>query len=150
PSPLAPPRCHSPGDFRMNLRRVPALTLPFASLLLLLAARGAPGAPLRTVWVDHDSRGGACSDGYSAADNAAAAGAKPWCTLAAAAKAVRAGDLVTVRAGTYKELMTCLNPGCTGICVLELIKKGTAQNPITYKAYPGETPIIDPVGQIPN
>src|SRR5262245_57109989 len=133
-------------------RRSRARFVPVAPLLALLAVGGSWGAPLRTLWVDHDSRGGRCSDGYSASDNATAspAGSKPWCTLAAAGKAARAGDLVTVRAGTYKELMTCLNPGCTGICVLELVKKGTAQNPITYKAYPGETPIIDPAGQIPN
>jgi parallel beta-helix repeat protein len=133
------------------VRRVPALSVSLASLLVLLAAGGGVGAPLRTLWVDHESRGGPCSDGYSAVDNAAASppGSKPWCTLAAAAKVVRAGDLVSVRGGTYKELMTCFNPGCAGMCVLELIKKGTAQNPITYRSYAGETPIIDPAGQIP-
>src|SRR5262249_21533886 len=130
PRPLDTPRCHSSGDARMN-RRFPARIVSLSSLLTLFALGSASGAPLRTLWVAHDSGGGRCSDGYSATDNATAspAGSKPWCTLAAAGKAARAGDLVTVRAGTYKELMTCLNPGCTGICVLELVKKGTAQNP---------------------
>jgi len=135
----------------MTVRRHLVLLALTSCLLCGLAAASAGAAPLRTLWVDHDSRGGSCSDGYAAADNAAAAppGSKPWCTLAAAGKAVRAGDLVNVRGGTYKELMTCLTPNCTGICVLELVKKGTPQNPITYKAYAGETPVIDPGGQIP-
>jgi hypothetical protein len=133
----------------MNERRSPAIPVPTVCWLLLLATSAA-SAPLRTLWVDHDSRGGPCNDSYTATDNAAANGAKPWCTLAAAGKAVRAGDLVTVRGGTYKEPMSCGGtPGCSGMCVLELVKKGTAANPITYRAQLGETPIIDPAGQVP-
>ena len=75
-------------------------------LLVVLVGGPASAAPLRTLWVDHDSKGGPCSDSYSAADNAAAKGAKPWCTLGAAGEAVRAGDQVTVRGGTYREPMT--------------------------------------------
>jgi hypothetical protein len=129
--------------------RVPARTL-VGCLVVLLAGWPASAAPLRTLWVDHASRGGPCSDSYSAAENAAANGAKPWCTLGAAGEAVRAGDQVTVRGGTYSERMTCgINPNCSGACVLELVKKGTAANPIVYKAYPGEIPTIDPAGAIP-
>src|SRR5262245_582797 len=119
-------------------------------LLVMLAVQPASAAPLRPLWVDHDSKGGPCSDNYSADDNAAAKGAKPWCTLGAAGEAVRAGDQVTVRGGTYSEPMGCgTNPRCSGGCVLELVKKGTAANPIVYKAHPGETPVIDPAGAIP-
>jgi parallel beta-helix repeat protein len=135
----------------MSPRRPPAVPAParLASVLLLLGT-GAFAAPLRTLWVDHDSKGGHCSDSYSAADNAAANGSKPWCTLGAAGKAVLAGDLVTVRGGTYSEPMACIGtPGCAGMCVLEMVKKGTAANPITYRAYAGEVPIIDPAGQVP-
>src|SRR5262245_25718669 len=58
-------------------------------------------AALRTLYVDHDSRGGPCSDAYTATQNATAspAGSKPWCTVGAAGKAVQAGDLVLVRGG---------------------------------------------------
>ena len=135
----------------MSPCRPPAVPAPalLASVLLLLGT-GAVAAPLRTLWVDHDSKGGHCSDSYSAADNAAANGSKPWCTLGAAGKSVQAGDLVTVRGGTYSEPMSCVGtPGCAGMCVLEMVKKGTAANPITYRAYAGEVPIIDPAGQVP-
>jgi len=106
-------------------------------------------SPLRTLFVDHDSRGGHCSDAYSATDNASAApqGSKPWCTLGAAGRAAIAGDLVYVRAGTYSEPMTC--NGCTGWAVLELIHKGTEAAPIIYRAYPGDSPVVDPAGQVP-
>src|SRR4029453_16844364 len=40
-------------------------------------------------------------------------------------------------------------PGCSGECVLELVKKGSAANPIVYKAAPGETPVVDPAGVTP-
>jgi len=125
-----------------------------STLLAALVLQGAAlAAPLRTLWVDHDSKGGPCSDGYTDTQNATAspAGSKPWCTLGVAGRLARAGDLVTVRGGTYSEAMQCsANPvGCAGLCVLELVKKGTAANPITYKAYAGEVPVIDPAGQVP-
>ena len=49
---------------------------------------------------------------------------------------MRAGDLVTVRGGTYTEPMVLreLPAMFAGLCVLELVKKGTAANPIVYKA----------------
>src|SRR4029077_17329353 len=125
-----------------------------STLLAALVLQGAAlAAPLRTLWVDHDSKGGPCSNGYTDTQNATAspAGSKPWCTLGVAGRLARAGDLVTVRGGTYSEAMQCsANPvGGAGLCVLELVKKGTAANPITYKAYAGEVPVIDPAGQVP-
>jgi len=104
-------------------------------------------AHARALWVDHESRGGACRDAYTVAENDAA---HPWCTLGAAGRNVRAGDVVTVRGGSYSEPMVCgMNPGCSAMCVLELVKKGTAAHPITYQAAAGETPIIEPAGAIP-
>jgi hypothetical protein len=89
----------------------------------------AVSAHARTLWVDHESRGGACRDAYAATENDAA---HPWCTLGAAGRNVRAGDTVTVRGGSYSEPMVCgMNPGCSAMCVLELVKKGTADHPIT-------------------
>src|SRR5678816_4500063 len=95
-------------------------------------------AHARALWVDHDSRGGACRDTYTVAENDAA---HPWCTRAAAGRNVHAGDTVTVRGGSYSEPMVCgMNPGCSGMCVLELVKKGTTDQPITYQAAAGIAP----------
>src|SRR5262245_59488762 len=56
--------------------------------------------PLRTLYVDRSSKGGPCSDAYTATVNAAAHGSKPWCTLGVAGVKTIAGDLVLVRSGT--------------------------------------------------
>jgi len=122
------------------------------SLLVLAMAAADRAHAARTLWVDHDSRGGRCNDAFTAADNAAAtpAGSKPWCTLAAAGKVAEAGDTIVVRGGTYSDPMECgTAPGCSGMCVLELVKKGTAQAPIVYRAHDGETPVIEPRGAAP-
>ena len=55
--------------------------------------------------------------------------AQPWRTIQKAAKTMVAGDIVFVRAGTY-------NNG------ISLTKSGTASAYITYKAYPGEHPVL--------
>lgn len=132
------------------------LRLALAATLLLPAsaarAQVVGVAPLRTLYVDHDSRGGACRDTYTATENAAASplGSKPWCTIGAAGRNAIAGDLILVRGGTYSERMACGGrPACAGWAVLELVKKGTAAHPIVYQARQGETPIIDPAGQQP-
>lgn len=124
-----------------------------AVALVLLARPGQAQAvnlpPLRTLYVDHDSRGGACRDSYTATENATAnpPGSKPWCTLGKAGATVIAGDQVLVRGGTYSEIQTC--SGCGNWSVLELKHKGTVAKPIIFKAYPNEAPIIDPAGQTP-
>lgn len=121
-----------------------------ALVLAVLAPAFATAAPLRTLWVDKSSRGGPCSDSYTAAENAASNGTKPWCNLGIAGRNAIAGDQITVRAATYSDPMVCIGtPGCSGWAVLELVKKGTQAKPIVYKAYPGETPIIDPAGKEP-
>ncbi|HJY79589.1 MAG TPA: right-handed parallel beta-helix repeat-containing protein [Candidatus Binatia bacterium] len=105
-------------------------------------------APLRTLYVDRDSKGGPCNDNYSPTANAGAspAGSKPWCTLGVAGINASAGDLVLVRSGStpYTE------PSPRGLipAVLNLAHLGTADHPIIYKAYPGERPVLDPLGKI--
>jgi hypothetical protein len=55
---------------------------------------------------------------------------QPWLTIQKAASTVKAGDTVYVRAGTYYEWVIVSNSGSAG-------------NPITFAAYPGEYPILD-------
>lgn len=54
----------------------------------------------------------------------------PFRTLQHAVNQVQAGETLHVRAGTYHEAVTIRN-------------SGTAAQPITIAAYPGETPVID-------
>ncbi|MCL5282125.1 MAG: InlB B-repeat-containing protein [Planctomycetes bacterium] len=55
-----------------------------------------------------------------------------WATIGKANAALRAGDTVYIRAGTYTEAVAPAN-------------SGTASNPITYKNYPGEVVTVDGV-----
>jgi hypothetical protein len=57
----------------------------------------------------------------------------PWLTIAYAASRLTAGDTVLVKGGTYNEFVTISRSGSSG-------------SPITYKAYPGQSPIIDGTG----
>ncbi len=57
----------------------------------------------------------------------------PWKTVQHAADTAVAGDTVNIRAGSYDEFVTCGN-------------SGTAVNPIIFKNYPGESPVIGRVG----
>jgi hypothetical protein len=54
----------------------------------------------------------------------------PWQTISKGQSALNPGDTLYVRGGRYYESV-------------EITKEGTAGNPITIKAYPGETPILD-------
>jgi hypothetical protein len=67
---------------------------------------------------------------------------KPWRTIQHAANTVNAGDTVYVRAGVYNEYVFI---GTSGIGPYTG-KSGNSANPIVYKAYPGELPIIDTTG----
>jgi hypothetical protein len=58
---------------------------------------------------------------------------QPWLTIQKAARTLVAGNTVLVKTGTYKEKVTPANSGTSG-------------NLITYKAYPGNTPILDGTG----
>jgi hypothetical protein len=54
----------------------------------------------------------------------------PFRTIGKAASVVNPGDVVNVRGGTYGENVF-------------LTRSGTAGNPVTFQAYPGELPILD-------
>src|SRR5438874_4539075 len=73
---------------------------------------------------------------------------QPWATLKHATLSVHAGDTVYLRGGTYTNTTTPTNPdnaigneGGIGACTYGMCT-GTAANPITFAAYPGETPVI--------
>lgn len=55
---------------------------------------------------------------------------QPWATVQHAADTLQAGDTVYIRSGVYRE---CVQPNRGG---------ASEEQRITYKAYPGETPII--------
>jgi hypothetical protein len=56
----------------------------------------------------------------------------PFASLQYAAGVARPGDTVLVRGGTYNKLFT-----------LSAANSGTSMAPITFAAYPGETPVLD-------
>jgi hypothetical protein len=55
---------------------------------------------------------------------------RPWLTIYKATRTVQPGDTVQVRGGKYREF-------------LRVLTSGTASAPITFKAYPGETVILE-------
>lgn len=61
--------------------------------------------------------------------------AYPWRTIQKAADTLTAGDTVYIRAGTYQERVVPQHSGSAG-------------QPITYAAYPGETATIDGTGVV--
>lgn len=54
----------------------------------------------------------------------------PWLTIQKAANTLQAGDKVYIKTGTYRELVKPEN-------------SGTAENPITYEVYPGDSVVIN-------
>lgn len=60
---------------------------------------------------------------------------KPYKTIAKASTKVNPGDTVIIREGTYRE-------------TLKLSQNGTASQPITYKAYPGEKVVISALKEV--
>ncbi len=66
-------------------------------------------------------------------DNNPGTEAQPWLTINHAAQILNPGDTVYVKSGIYNEIV---NP----------ITNGTPGNPITFAAYPGQSPIIDATG----
>jgi Pel9A-like, right handed beta helix region len=83
-----------------------------AVLAIGIVCSPAGAAPLRTFYVDPAGN-----------DSAAGSATQPWRTLQKAANTVRAGDLVSVRAGHYAGLY--------------LTTSGTATDPITFHGEPG-------------
>jgi hypothetical protein len=64
-------------------------------------------------------------------DSAPGTEAQPWATFQYAADTAQPGDTVCFRGGTYPTEET------------HLTRSGTAESPITFIAYPGESPILD-------
>ena len=101
------------------------------SLILILL-----GIPCRTSDVGSTAQADAPLAGMiyyvapSGNDNNPGTAAYPWRTIQKAAGTLVAGDTVYVRAGVYHEQVVPQNSGSAG-------------QPITYAAYPGETAIID-------
>ncbi len=69
--------------------------------------------------------------------NAGTSTSAPWLTIGKCVSTMVAGDTCQIRAGTYLEYLT-------------ISTSGTAVNRITYRNYPGETPIIDGSGTATN
>ena len=68
-------------------------------------------------------------------DSANGSASAPWRTLQKAADSAPAGASVFVRNGTYG--------------AFSMYRSGTAAAPITFEAYPGETPVLDGGGNVP-
>ena len=69
---------------------------------------------------------------------------KPFATVQRAQQAAAAGDTVFLRGGTYqmKETQIARRKGIfASLTVLD--KSGAPDQPITYRAYPGEQPVFD-------
>ena len=68
-------------------------------------------------------------------DSASGSPSAPWRTLQNAADSAPSGASIFVRNGTYSGF--------------SMYRSGTASAPITFKAYPGETPVLDGGGAVP-
>jgi hypothetical protein len=68
-------------------------------------------------------------------DSAAGTLASPWKSYKRAQSALKPGDTLFARGGTYLK--------CAGGCGSAWTKSGTATAPITFRNYPGETPVFD-------
>jgi parallel beta-helix repeat protein len=88
------------------------------SVVVALAGGAAAAATPATLYVDRGSS--ACSDAGSGTSD------QPFCTIAAAAAKVTAGQTVQVAAGTYPEAVT-------------VASSGTSSAPIAFAAAPGAT-----------
>ncbi len=99
----------------------------FCATLAGLCAVTLPATASATTWYV----AGTGSDG-----NAGTSVTAPFATLQHAANLTAPGDTVMVLDGTY-------GVPCTACDVLDITTSGTATAPITYKAYPGQKPVVD-------
>jgi hypothetical protein len=119
------------GQARRSGRGPLALLSGVALGLLVAAPRPAPGPACGT-----DAPEGASSHAYYVAPDGDDANdgnstSTPWMTLRHAIDQLRAGDVLFVRGGTYRE---------SGI---DVAVAGTAGAPITIRNFPGEHPVVD-------
>jgi len=77
-------------------------------------------------YVDTMGLCGVCNDARSKNENTITT---PWCTIGRASELAAPGDSIYVRAGTYREQ-------------IRLTHSGTQTSPISFKAFPGEEPVI--------
>ena len=94
------------------------------------------------LWVDRNSLGGSCSNSRSRAQ---VSETSPWCTLQAIGDDIQPGDVIHVRDGEYTEGYHC-DSGCWGSAILQVTVSGTAANPITFMAEPGEEVVFSADG----
>lgn len=90
------------------------------------------------LYVDNDGGDGlqsGCSDTFSREENSLLT---PFCTIRRAANLSVPGDTIYVRGGTYTR-SDAPNYGGT----VEITISGTASQPIAYRNYPAEVPVID-------
>ncbi len=113
----------------------------FILSVFLFAVHGA--AEAKDLWVDILSLGGSCSD---ARNRDQVGPATPWCNLGPAGEQALAGDVVTVRRGTYTKLHTCQK--CYDTFVFEVVNSGTSSAWIKFRSLPGEKVIISGNGGV--
>lgn len=77
----------------------------------------------------------------SSSDSNSGTEASPWQTIQHAANVLVAGDTVYVKQGVYKEVYA-IGPD-NDIPGLKPQNSGTAGNPITYEAFPGDVVVVD-------
>jgi Right handed beta helix region len=107
---------------------VSAWTEPAIAPILMTSPLAPPPVTGATYYVDKNSLGGTCNNANPGTQT------QPWCTLSKGMQTALAGDQVTVRTATYAE--GDLRP----------THSGTAGNYITFRAFPGDSPVINCAG----
>ncbi len=116
----------------MGRKRTPVLLATMAILLLA----GASSRPAGTQpSIQRPTLGGTYYVSLAGDDDNPGTIDLPWRTIQRAADTLTAGDTVYIRAGAYPEHVIPQNSGSAG-------------QPITYAAYPGETAIVDGTGVV--
>ncbi|MCX7049442.1 MAG: right-handed parallel beta-helix repeat-containing protein, partial [Candidatus Sumerlaeota bacterium] len=112
------------SSFSMNINRTTATTFGIAMLLVIcLAAMGSA----REILVDAAATSSTAPSAAGA--NVSGSAEKPFQTIAAAIKAARSGDTITIRKGVYCESVS-------------LAVSGTSDTPTILRAAPGERVVL--------
>jgi hypothetical protein len=125
-----------PRKFNAIFRRTSS---PILAVLLYIAFSAAAHA--KELWVDTLSLGGGCSDARARAEVGAST---PWCSLDPAGDQAIAGDVVTVRKGTYSKVQNC--GSCNDNSVLQVVNSGTSSAWIRFRVFPGEKVVVSSDG----
>jgi hypothetical protein len=110
-------------DRPMRTRKFNLIFRHSSSLILtvLLYIAFSTAAHAKELWVDTLSLGGSCSDARAREEVGAST---PWCSLDPAGDQAIAGDVVTVRKGTYSKVQNCTS--CNDNSVLQVVNSGTS------------------------